>query len=68
MSNQTNRYRVFVTAMDGVGSLLFPVWHGNAQSHDEAIKKALAEAVENCWTVTKVIGVQMKRKPQAVAA
>lgn len=68
MSKQANRYRVFITAMDCAGFPIFPVWYGNAQNQNEAIKKALDEAVENCWTVTKVIGVQMKRKPQAVAA
>ncbi|UAN51384.1 hypothetical protein KGP26_27610 [Serratia sp. JSRIV002] len=68
MSNQTNRYRVFIYATDAAGRPISPVWYGNAQNQNEAIKKALDEAVENCWTVTKVIGVQMKRKPLAVAA
>ncbi|WP_199062126.1 hypothetical protein [Serratia sp. ASV30] len=68
MSNQTNRYRVFICATDAAGYPISPAWYGNAQNQNEAIKKALDEAVENCWTVTKVIGVQMKRKPQVVAA
>ncbi len=68
MSNKTNRYRVFTYATDAAGCPISPVWYGNAQNQNEAIKKALDEAVENCWTVTKVIGVQMKRKPQAVSA
>lgn len=68
MSNQTNRYRVFISATDAAGSPIFPVWYGNAQNQNEAIKGALAEAAENNWTVTKIIGVQMKRKLQAVAA
>jgi hypothetical protein len=68
MSNQTNRYRVFITAMDGAGFPIFPVWYGNAQNHDDAIKMALAEAVENSWTVTQITDVQVKRKKQEVVA
>lgn len=68
MSNQTNRYRVFIYATDAAGCPISLVWYGNAQNQNEASKEALAEAVENCWTVTKVIGVQLKRKPQAVTA
>ncbi|QXN62805.1 hypothetical protein [Serratia fonticola] len=68
MSKQANRYRVFITAMDCAGFPIFPVWYGNAQGHDEAIKMALAEAVENLWTVTKITDVQVKRKKQEVAA
>ena len=53
----SSRYRVVLSATDGAGGLIHPVWHGRAKSKEDAASQACGDGKEYGWSKVVIISV-----------